>query len=167
MFDDFGSKEEKYIPEPELVPVLDALTAVIFFLLLSTTFVELTKITVPPSQTEVITEPNAKPPVSARLYVKDQGGKLSLSLKWAGAHPDGIKRLVERRPDNSRSKELEDTVHELVTQLKAQYPEEKTLQMAVSENTTYQELISVMDGARHKMQDLVLLSPDDVNSAQD
>ena len=83
MFEDFDSVSHKaHIPEPELVPILDALTSVIFFLLLSTTFIELTKITVPPSQTSVVTDPQTPPPATPKLYIKVDGEKnLEMKLK--------------------------------------------------------------------------------------
>jgi biopolymer transport protein ExbD len=179
MFDDFDSISHKaHIPEPELVPILDALTSVIFFLLLSTTFLELTKITVPPSQTSVVTDPQMPPPRAPKFYVKVQNEKeMQLIIRWAGNKPDSIKKTVPRMADNSRSKELEEAAKDLVTQYKAKYPDpksepradgkpdpnhEKSLQLTFSENATYQELISVMDGIRVEMEDIVLLSPEDM-----
>lgn len=164
MFEDFDSVSHKaHIPEPELVPILDALTSVIFFLLLSTTFIELTKITVPPSQTSVVTDPQVPPPATPKLYIKAEGLKtLQFKLKWAGRNPDQIKKTVERSPTNARSREVEAVALEIIKEFKAKFPEEKSIQMIFSDTATYQELISVMDGVRVEMQDIVLLSPEDM-----
>ncbi len=164
MFEDFDSVAHKaHIPEPELVPILDALVSVIFFLLLSTTFIELTKITVPPSQTSVVTDPQVPPPPSPKLYIKVENGKtLHLKLKWAGRNPDSIKKTVERSATNARSREVESMALDIVKEFKAKFPDEKSIQMIFSENATYQELISVMDGVRVEIQDIVLLSPEDM-----
>ncbi len=164
MFEDFDSVSHKaHIPEPELVPILDALVSVIFFLLLSTTFIELTKITVPPSQTSVVTDPVMPPPTTPKLYIKVEGEKtLQLKLKWAGQNPDQIKKTVSRAPENARSREVETAALDIVKEFKAKFPAEKSIQMIFSETATYQELISVMDGVRVEIQDIVLLSPEDM-----
>ena len=164
MFEDFDSVSHKaHIPEPELVPILDALTSVIFFLLLSTTFIELTKITVPPSQTSVVTDPQSPPPPAPKLYIKVDGEKnLEMKLKWAGKNPDQIKKTVPRALENARSREVEDMAHAIVKEFKVHFPEEKSIQMIFSGTATYQELISVMDGVRVEIQDIVLLSPEDM-----
>jgi hypothetical protein len=40
----------------------------------------------------------------------------------------------------------------------AKFPGEKTLQVSLERNLPYQSLISVMDGAREKFPDIVLVS---------
>lgn len=162
MFDDFASEEKTHIPEPELVPILDALTAVIFFLLLSVTFIDLTKITVPPSQTSVITSPVRPPPRTPKLFVKAKGDKINLGLFWTGDKPDNIKKTLARKPENARSPELETAVNEMVKKFKEQYPDEKTLQLGLTDEGTYQELLSAMDGVLPVIQDIVLISSHDM-----
>ena len=52
--------------------------------------------------------------------------------------------------------------HSIVKEFKVHFPEEKSIQMIFSGTATYQELISVMDGVRVEIQDIVLLSPEDM-----
>lgn len=163
MFDEFLATEKAHIPEPELVPILDALTAVIFFLLLSTTFLELTKITVPPSQTSVISDPVSPPPAQPKIFVKLKGkSELLLTMRWGGSHPHQLQRTVARMSDNARSPELEKSLQEMVADFKRQYPDEKAVQLALSEAATYQEMVSAMDGIRTELQDIVLISYEEV-----
>ena len=103
------------------------------------------------------------PPTTPKLYIKVEGEKtLQMKLKWAGRNPDQIKKTVSRAPENARSRDVETTAHDIVKEFKAKFPEEKSIQMIFSETATYQELISVMDGVRVEIQDIVLLSPEDM-----
>lgn len=161
---DFSEGGEQHIPEPDLVPILDALTSVIFFLILSTTFMEYTKLTLPPSKTSVISDPQRPQPVSAKLFYHISNNKTSrVILKWAGANPDMISEQVERKDPLVRSAEIEKTIEKMVTQFKEQYPEEKTIQISFSSDSTYQEMINVMDGARTGLQDIVLVSAEEAD----
>jgi len=161
---DFGDEHKREIPEPDLVPIMDALTAIIFFLLLSATFLELTKVTIPPSSTSTISSPVAPPPVAAHIYVKPDGENLLISLQWAGSNPGTIKGRVARLGTESAKPllELEAEVKRIVSEFVKKYPAEKTLQVTLGADANYQEMISVMDGARHHLEDLVLSSYSDI-----
>ena len=161
---DFGEEHKREIPEPDLVPIMDALTAIIFFLLLSATFIELTKVTIPPSSTSTISSPVAPPPVAAHIYVKPEGDNLVISLQWAGSNPGSIKGRVARLGTDTGKPlvELEAEVKRIVADFAAKYPSEKTLQVTLGAQANYQEMISVMDGARHHLEDLVLSSYSDI-----
>lgn len=156
---EFDSKSDNHITEPELVPILDALTCVIFFLVLSTTFVQFTKITVPPSQTSVVDKPIVDPPITPKLVVKSKPtGEINASLKWAGKAPGRSgDQLILKNP-TERSLELEEKIEKLVKGFQEKYPEEKTLQIAFSKDVNYQQVITVMDGARKVVENLVLVS---------
>lgn len=151
-------ESRKHIPEPDLVPILDGLTSVIFFLLLSISFIGLTKITLPPSSSSTITSVSQKPPLSPRLRVTHEGKNLSLELDWVGTNPDQIKAVHPRDEEQKVLKELIEKVSAIVKEFKDKYPEEKTMQLAMSEDLNYQEMISVMDGIRPLMDDIVLNS---------
>lgn len=161
---DFGDEHKREIPEPDLVPIMDALTAIIFFLLLSATFLELTKVTIPPSSTSTISSPVAPPPVAAHIYVKPDGENLLISLQWAGSNPGTIKGRVTRLGTESAKPllELEAEVKRIISEFVKKYPDEKTLQVTLGAQANYQEMISVMDGARHHLEDLVLSSYSDI-----
>lgn len=164
---DFESHEKRHTPEPDLVPILDALTSVIFFLLLSTSFFELTKITLPPSKTSVVTDPVASIPVAAKMIVgptnqanqkNEQKPLLRLLLKWDGKNPGSIEKTVERADDNTKSNELQKQIKEMVAEFSAKFPEEKSIQLGMGSSATYQELVTTMDGVRAVLQDIVLFS---------
>lgn len=161
---DLDSEHQRHTPEPDLVPILDALTSVIFFLLLSTTFFELTKLTLPPSQTSVITDPQRPTPVAAKMMiaVKKSSGQtpdqLRIVLKWGGEKPDVMEAVVERNKENARDEKLESEIARLVTEFNEKYPTEKSIQLGFGTGATYQEMITSMDGVRAKLQDVVLFS---------
>jgi biopolymer transport protein ExbD len=150
-------RESRHIPEPDLVPILDGLVCVIFFLLLSISFVGLTKLTVPPSTSAVSTTPE-KPPLSPKVKVVQEKGNLRIELEWLGEKPAHV--AVEQARDNKRAinKELIQKVTSLVGEFKTKFPEEKTMQLTMGEELSYQEMIAVMDGIRPHFDDIVLNS---------
>jgi biopolymer transport protein ExbD len=150
-------QERVHAPEPDLVPILDGLTAVIFFLLLSVSFVGLTKVTLPPSSSSVSTSSNENP-VSAKLRVLSQGSTVLIRLEWLGEEPGSLKENVLRGRPNEKNKALLAAVREMTEKFKKRFPKEKTLQLALAENMTYQEMISIMDGALVNIQDIALSS---------
>lgn len=161
--DDFFQKpERKHIRELNLVPVIDMFTTVIFFLLLSTSFYAFTKLTLPPSKVSVNTDPLTPPPLSTKLVIGDaqsgdKGSLLTVRLSWVGESPgEELAQVAES--------ELESKVRELVTRFHEKYPAERTVQLGLSAGVRYQSLISAMDGAREKLPDIVLISPEEAST---
>lgn len=159
---EFDRDSGRHLPEPDLVPILDGLVCVIFFLLLSISFIGLTKLTLPPSATSEVSGDNQKPPLSPKLYVKQQDKNLRIELEWLGEKPDRIFVEQPRADKKGLNEELILGVRGLVTEFKSRFPEEKTLQMTMSPELTYQEMIAVMDGIRSQMDDIVLNSYEEI-----
>lgn len=158
---DFDSIGRRHLPEPDLVPILDALTSVIFFLLLSATFMTLTKLTIPPA-TLATTKNADSVPLNPMYIVSEHNGELTLRLTWKGGVPGEItKRVARMMPRNF---ELLAKTREIVTEFSNQFADQKTMQISLSSQIQYQELITVMDGLRSKYQDIVLGAPDLANS---
>jgi len=150
-------------PEPDLVPIVDCLVSVIFFLLFSTTFIELTKVTLPPAAFTASASADKTPPLSPKFYVDVKGSALALQLSWSGSSPGAIKKTIARADFKTASAELEDKVNEMASEFIAKHEKEKSIQLALAEDAHYQELITVMDGLRKSIADIVLMSPDEVN----
>jgi biopolymer transport protein ExbD len=163
---EFTDLQRRHTPEPELVPILDALTCIIFFLMYTTTFMELTSLTLPPSAVSKVqsTTTADSNPLTPKIFVEVENQKIEMVLKWTGTSPGNIKKSVTRSHAERYSKELEATVAEMVSEFSKKFPNEKTLQLGIAERGTYQELITIMDGIRKSIQDIVLISPDDVKS---
>lgn len=163
---EFAELHRRHNPEPELVPILDALTCIIFFLMYTTTFMELTSLTLPPSALSVVSKNNPLVgiPVSPKLYVDIIDQNLHIKLVWRGQSPGNVVRKLERTQPERYSKNLEQSVGEIVAEFSRRFPAEKSLQVAIADRGTYQELVSIMDGITKFMPDVVLLSPDDVKS---
>jgi hypothetical protein len=140
------------------VPILDMLISVIFFLLLTTSFMQLTKESVPPSSVSTITDPVTPPPVAAKLICVETLGKTRLILTWSGATPGRTEREVELETDNFEQERtaLLNAASEIINDFSLKYPNEKTLQVGLGREVTYQKLIAIMDGVKEKTPDLVL-----------
>jgi biopolymer transport protein ExbD len=150
---------KKSAPNIDLVPILDAMTSVIFFLILSCAFIEYTKLTLPPSKTALVNATDAKNPLAPRLFGLVKGPeKIEVVLLWQGDKPGITHKEVNRSEPQKRSVELEIATKELISEFAKQYPEEKSLQLGISKSGSYQELISLMDGVRNSIQDIVLIS---------
>jgi len=163
---EFAELHRRHTPEPELVPILDALTCIIFFLMYTTTFMELTSLTLPPSSVSVVSkaDPSKGVPVIPKLFVDVVDRSIVIKLKWSGKNPGSASKKLDRNLPERYSQELQKIVETMVAEFAVKFPEEKSLQVAVAERGTYQELISVMDGVTKSVPDVVLLSPDDVKN---
>lgn len=154
-----GGSSDGRSPRIDLVPIIDAMTCVIFFLLLSSTFIEFTKITLPPA-ISVVTQSSIDkaPPMSPKLVGILKGNSIQLVLSWSGPVPGHISKTVERQIDNKISEALLSSTFELMEEFKSKYPNEQNVQVGFSQKVTYQEMISTMDGARKIFPDLAMIS---------
>jgi biopolymer transport protein ExbD len=156
--DDFYKPVVKQgIHDLSVVPILDMFISLIFFLVLSISFIPLTKLTIPPSGISKITEPLAPPPLSPKLLVKKKGSALIAELRWEGREPGRNQETwneeIWRSPESLVKK-----VSELLEKSRDLLVGEKTLQISLSAETELQVLISVMDGSRAALPDIVLNS---------
>ncbi len=146
-------------PRIDLVPIIDAMTCVIFFLLLSSTFIEFTKITMPPAVSTVAAASLAKdPPVAPKLIGVVKGQTIQLVLTWNGKEPDRLTKKVTRDANNARSDDLQAKALEIVEEFNKKFPKEQTMLLGFSPDATYQEMISTLDGARKVIPDVVMVS---------
>lgn len=156
--------ERKQTMEPDLVPILDGLVAVIFFLLLSISFVGLTKVTLPPSVASVA-QASKDIPLSTRIRAYLENSTIVVKLDWIGNRPGSMTETVVRGASAEKNPALIEAVQKLTTQYKAQHPDENTLQLSLGENMTYQEMISIMDGALGQLKDIALSSYEEAENA--
>jgi biopolymer transport protein ExbD len=158
MYDDIlRRRPKKHMRDLNIVPILDMLTTVIFFLLMSTSFIEYTKLTLPPAKSEASTAKPGSVPVAPKLWVTAGANHdYKLHLMWEGAKP-GSEKLEVTQAD------LVPKLKELLKKFAGDYPTEKTLQVSLDKLVKYQILISVMDGARDIVPDVILLSYTEVN----
>ncbi len=154
----------KETPEPDLVPIVDCLVSVIFFLLFSTTFIELTKIVVPPAAVSNATMADSKVPVSPKFFLSVNGNTIDLQLSWGGSNPGKLKGNVIRVEAHGVSAALESKVKEMADEFQKSNANENTMQIALSKDASYQEMINMMDGLMKskKTFDIVLMSPNEV-----
>jgi biopolymer transport protein ExbD len=147
------TRKKKHVQDLNIVPILDMLTTVIFFLLMSTTFIEYTKLTLPPAATSSAKGPGATRPLNPKLHLRKTGatGEYLSSLSWAGTQPDHSDIKVT-------DQNMGELVKEQIKKFSEKYPSEKTLQISLDRTIRYQALISVMDAAREHMPDPVLTS---------
>jgi biopolymer transport protein ExbD len=161
MLDDlFERPHRKHIKDLNLVPVIDMFTTVLFFLILSTSFFAYTKLTVPPAQVDTITKPLPKPPLSPRLLVgsaKD-GEKARLILTWEGSEPGEVIETLELKNPKTAPDDIRIKANTMLETFLKKNPDEKSIRLSMTPDTSYQYLISVMDGVRDRISDVVLTS---------
>ncbi len=142
-----------------VVPVLDTLVAVIFFLLVTTSFLQLNKLSVPPSSVSTITEPLRPPPLSPKLTAAVIGDRLRVTLSWSGLEPGRATsevRLLKTHEEDGKA--LLEAARPLIQSFSEKHPGEKTLQIGLGAEVSYQNLIVLMDAAKDSMPDIVLIS---------
>jgi biopolymer transport protein ExbD len=182
----FHKTHRRHIKELNIVPILDMMTTVIFFLLLSTSFIEFTKITVPPSATSTITDPIAPPPVTPRIILmkKDQGYRIQLS--WTGRSPGALFRTLENtsvkekydnnvkeNPNNVmsieevESQEIMKLTSEIVKEFATTFGSEKTFQLGLSGKVAYQNMVGAMDGVQIGVGALIWAEDGKLRSAKE
>lgn len=151
MMDDIlTTKRKRHTQDLNIVPILDMLTTVIFFLLLSAGFMEFTKLTLPPSATVTSTSTVQTVPVAPRLVIKnaDQGQYL-IQLAWGGAKPG-------QNAVRASEGQIVAKLKQMTASFSKSYPNEKTVQVSLQRRLKYQILIAVMDGVRDSLPDVVL-----------
>ena len=160
-------KPRTHLKEIPLAPVLDLLTVVVFFLLLSTSFIEFTKETLPPSSTSVITDPSTAVPLSLRVFVVRKGTNFVVRTMWSGATPGEKSSEFSPGSDaNDRVRAIRERTSKFADELKIRFATESNVQLGLGSNVTYQEMIAVMDGVREHFDDLVMVSPKSVESKE-
>jgi biopolymer transport protein ExbD len=158
MNDIFEKPHRRHVTELNIVPILDMLVTVIFFLLLSTSFIEFTKLTVPPSRVSTITEPLAPPPIAPKMLLVKRGESLRMILTWTGKAPGEVNEIYKAEAPEKHNSGLQELSKRVLTDFTTKFPTEKTLQLGLGSNVAYQDLVSVMDGARDLLPDIVLIS---------
>ena len=144
-------RRRKKMKDLNIVPILDMLVTVIFFLLMSTSFLEFTKLTLPPASTVVVPSTNAKIPVAPKITVQGANQNYTITLSWGGATPGQNQVLADELTIIPKTQEL-------LRKFSVTYPKEKTIQISLGQYVRYQVLISLMDGARDFTPDMVLTS---------
>ncbi|MCM2323815.1 MAG: biopolymer transporter ExbD [Oligoflexia bacterium] len=155
----FQKRPKRHIKDLNIVPILDMLTTVIFFLLMSTSFIEYTKLTVPPSQVSVSSSPVKDPPVTPKMLLAGSEANLKVLLTWGGRKAGEAIELINEPDPALRREALLKATQKLSQNFILAHPDEKTLQLALTSKLPYQDLISMMDGVRESLPDIVLISP--------
>lgn len=152
-----SGRRKRTVRDLNIVPILDMLTTIIFFLLLSTSFTQFTKLTVPPSSVSTVSSSDTKP-ISPKLLLTGQAHDVRVVLKWGGSAPGELVEKVSE-PDELRKRgALLEACKKLTERFAKKYPAEKSIQVALDSSLPYQDLISAMDGVREVIQDIVLAS---------
>lgn len=155
MIDDIlQQKPKRHVKDPNIVPILDMLTTVIFFLLMSTSFIEYTKLTLPPAST-VSAPPNPGknvPPLAPKALLTKRGEAYRIVLSWGGEQPG------QSEAGAADEATILGGMKRLAQGFAERYPNEKTLQVSLGRDVRYQSLISMMDGAKDFLPDIVLVS---------
>ncbi len=152
-------KPKRHVREIPLAPILDLLVVVIFFLILSANFIDFNKQTLPPSSVSVIKDPIAPPPISVKMFVVNKNSQYRMFLRWSGKKPDQISENIPVTQDlKVDSKALREKASEIIKKFQEKFPDEKSVQLGLGSTINYQQMVSVMDGVKESIPDLILLS---------
>lgn len=161
---DFLKKPKRHhVKEIPLAPILDLLTVVIFFLILSASFIEVRQNTLPPSSTSLIkNDPTSfeKIPLNPKLIMVNENEKVTLVLKWFGVNEGQIFRTLKTSQKNY-NQELKSNATDIIREFKKNYPEESQLQLGWQKDIDYQSVLTVVDGTMLEVKDLVFISPEE------
>jgi biopolymer transport protein ExbD len=145
----FSRPVRRHTRELSVVPILDMMTTLIVFLLQITSFLEYTKITLPPSSTSIITDPMRPPPLTPKFFLMEgaSNGTYKLQLSWSGPTEGYAKRELEAQSDEKlNAQAIRQSAASLMEEFWKTYPSESTLQLGLESKLSYQDMISVMDG---------------------
>ena len=163
MHDFINRPKRKHIKEIPLAPILDLLVVVIFFLILSASFVELRQNIIPPSSSSVISSAvmdSKSIPLNPKLLIMSKKGTISLLLRWQGSTPGQILKKLKISQTNYDA-ELKTSAQEIVKEFKKNYPDQSQIQLGWHSDMIYQSVLTTVDGVLLEIKDLVLLSPED------
>ena len=166
MIQAFGrNKKKNDLVQVNLTPVLDMITVVIFFLLFTASFNTLTQHSVPPvMQKQVEAHDLHKPLYSILIVSIDSNGKYSLRLAWDGGEPGELAAIAHIDAGRKSFRPLVEESKKVVELFKNSYPQVDFIKVGLSSEMNYQDLISVMDGVRSVIKNIVLVSYMDLAS---
>lgn len=168
----FEKRKHRHTKEIPLAPVLDLLTVVVFFLVLSSTFEVYKKNVLPPAQITK-TENNLKEdkldiPLNPKILIVYDNEEIKIKLRWFGKTPGLIeKRGILRDDNNKYNIKLKEIMQVLLNQFVTIYPNEKSIQLGFSKNIYYQEVLSAYDGVSSIISNVVLMSDQETQTLYD
>lgn len=165
MHDFLQKPKRRHVKEIPLAPILDLLTVVIFFLILSTSFVELRQNLLPPSSTistdVPVEQDNKVIPLNPKLLITIENQIATIHLKWGGEKAGDLIKTVSVK-DGNYEFELKNQVNLIIKDFKKNFPAEKQVQVGWDANVKYQLVLSVVDGIITEIKDIVFISPEEV-----
>lgn len=155
-----------HVKEIPLAPILDLLTVVIFFLILSASFIEIRQNTLPPSSTSIVSgsqDAFKELPLNPKLLMTQvENSELLILLKWGGKSPAQIEKRLKFNSDDY-SLELREVVAAILKEYSLNHPGEINIQLGWSKEINYQVILNVVDGVMPITKDIVFLSPEDTS----
>lgn len=168
----FEKRKHRHTKEIPLAPVLDLLTVVVFFLVLSSTFEVYKKNVLPPSQITKtqnnLNDNKLDIPLNPKILIIYEDQEFKIKLKWFGTNPGIIEKSGLLRDENNKyNVKLKETMQGLLNQFQGLYPNEKSIQLGFSKNIYYQEVLSAFDGVYSVLSDVVLISDQETQTLFD
>ncbi len=155
----FKKPERREVKELQIVPVIDMFTTVIFFLLMSTSFIALTKLSVPPTKVEAVSAESPVEPLAPKLIVSQKNSESAeLKLSWRGKEPGEFTETVQF--NETELTKLQEVSFKIVERFALKFPSESSVRLGFGSDVPYQWVVSAMDGVRQKITNIVLVSYD-------
>jgi len=101
------------------------------------------------------------PSLKTKIVAVMKGSDLRSMLTWTGEHPGRSEKTVTIDPSKKFDENETAVLHattDLINEFSTQYPKEKTIQIGLGEDVPYQHLVTIMDGSKEKLPDMVLFS---------
>ena len=161
MLDEFDVPSQQ-VKGLNLIPIVDMLTTIIFFLQMTVTFYSYSKHTLPPSAMSAASAADAAkaPPLNLRAITKQIGAdRYRLVMAWQGANPSSLSYDFDLASTTSK-----EALRGVIAGIKAKASEikdgvgrgENTLRITLDKQIPLQILVTIMDGVKEKFPDLVL-----------
>lgn len=164
MLDEFDESSTPQVANLNLIPIVDMLTTIIFFLQMTVTFYSFSKHTLPPSsQTPAsMSEVEKVAPFNLKLLgLKTSEGNYQMVLIWQGSSPSS-KSFELQISDESTKLQLDQSVSkfkELMKEIKLiAGSNEKSVRISLEKELPLQVLVSVIDSVKETFPDVVLSS---------
>ena len=159
----FEVRRRRHVGEINIVPILDMLTTIIFFLLISASFLQFNKISIPASKTSLL-ETSEVPPRQPRLMLAKTSEGQKLVFCWGGQKPGTYSQVFSATAD---IKMISVKATEFATNFKKQFGDETTVQVGLGKTLPYSNLVALMDAVRNQMPNVVLVSYEDAQIASE
>lgn len=136
------ARKKKVLPKLNLIPILDSVFIFIFFLLLSTQFVQTHEIGTEAPSVRSTDIPHKKNPLNLTANITKEGIILTTGLQ------DTVYRKIAMTNEGSKKEYDVKKFRKTLFEIKAKHKKESSIVFKPDRKVKYQDIIALMDAAR-------------------